>query len=210
MAKRNIRFSGWNWSETKTQLQKELIGQKEKVNQAALSIFADAQRDFIKNLPSSEDPSMPFITGNLHDSIAGVISVAGGRVVKASFAESLARVPSTDNGKAKFSPTTMGGGKKIFGHMEAIRAVYGSRKTNYPSGIAATLVVAVPYAENPNELSERNRTGKHVGYLDILASRYVKNIEKAFRYYNYGNAVDSEGRKMFVWKGGPLVWDMHV
>jgi hypothetical protein len=202
MAKRNIKFSGWNWSETKTQLQKELIGQKEKVNQAALSIFADAQRDFIKNLPASEDPSMPFITGNLHDSIAGVISVAGGRVIKASFAETLAGAPSTDNGRRKFTPTTMGGGKKIFGHMEAIRAVYGSRKTNYPSGIAATLVVAVPYAENPNEFSERNRTGKHVGYLDILASRYVKNIEQAFRAYEYLG--------MFRWKGGSDIPQKYV
>lgn len=202
MARRNIKFSGWNWSTTKTQFQKELIGQSEKVNQAALGILAAAQKDFIKNLPSEEAPSMPFITGNLHDSIVCVLSMANGAVVRANFAEPMARVASTDSKKKKFTPTTMGGGKKIFGHIEAIKAAYGSRSQTYPAGIAATMIVAVPYAENPNELSETNKSGKHVGYLDVLASRYVKNIERAFRLYNYYD--------LFRWKGAPLTWDTPI
>lgn len=202
MARRNLRFSGWSWSDTKTQFQKELLGQSEKVNQAALGILADAQKDFIKNLPSEEAPSMPFISGNLHDSIVCVLSMANGAVVRANFAEPLARVASTDGGKKKFSPTTMGGGKKVFGHIEAIRAAYGSRSQTYPAGIAATMIVAVPYAENPNELSKTNKTGRHVGYLDVLAAKYYKNIERGFSLYDKYD--------LFRWKGGPLSWDTPV
>lgn len=202
MARRNIKFSGWDWSDSVTQLQKELIGQSEKVNNAALSILADAQKDFIKNLPAEEAPSMPFISGNLHDSIVGVLSIGNGAVIKATFADPVARVPAIDSGKKKFTPTTMAGGKKIFGHIEALKAVYRSRKETYPSGIAATMMVAVPYAENPNELSETNKTGNHVGYLDILASRYVKNIERAFKLYKYSD--------YFRWKGAPLSWETPI
>lgn len=202
MAKRNIKFSGWNWSETKTQFQKELLSQTDKVNQAALGILYDAQKDFINSLPSEEAPAMPFITGNLHDSIVCVLSMANGRVVRASFANPVAKAPSLDTGKMKFTPTTTGGGKKVFGRMEAIRAAYRSRSATYPSGIAATMIVAVPYAENPNELSATNKAGRHVGYLDILASRYVKNIERAFKLYNYYD--------LFRWKGAPLTWDTPI
>lgn len=202
MAKRNLKFSGWNWSDTKTQFQKELIGLSEKVNNAALNILADAQKDFIKNLPSEETPSMPFITGNLHDSIVCVLSIGGGAVVKVSIAEPMARVPATEGGKKKYSPSTMGGGKKIYGHIEAVRAAYRSRQGRYPSGIAATMMVAVPYAENPNEISATNKSGKHAGYLDVLASKYYRNIERGFSLYDKYD--------MFRWKGGPLSWDTPI
>ena len=72
------------------------------------------------------------------------------------------------------------------------------------------MMVAVPYAENPNELSSTNKAGRHVGYLDILASRYVRKIERGFKLYRYESARDAEGRKMFVWKGGPLTWDTPI
>ena len=68
----------------------------------------------------------------------------------------------------------------------------------------------MPYAENPNELSETNKSGKHVGYLDVLANRYMKNIERAFKIYKYASARDAEGRNVFVWKGGPLTWDTPI
>ena len=202
MARRNIKASGWNWHDTKTQFQKELLAQSSKVNAAALSILADAQKAFINDLPAQEAPEMPFISGNLHDSIAGVISVAGGRVVKATLATPVARTPSIDTGKMRYSPSSMAGGRRVYGHMEALRAVYGSRAKTYPSGIAATLIVAAPYAENPNEISARNKTGRHAGYLDILGSRYVKNIERAFKLYDYYD--------LFRWKGAPLSWDTPI
>ena len=199
MAVRNIKFKNWNWVEKG--FQRELLSNVEKVNKAAIGILYDAQKDFVENLPSEETAYMPLITGNLHDSIVGVISHKG-RVLRASYTDPVAVKPSEVRpGKTIYSPTSGMGRTRIIGEVYA-RNTVRNLQGKYPMGLAATMMVTVPYSDNPNEISETNKTGKHAGYLDVLASKYYKNIERGFSLYDkYG---------LFKWKGANLSWDTPI
>ena len=200
--KRNFRIGGWAWEKFEKEFRAELIGPScfGKVNKAAIHVLREAQTDFVKSLPSQEEYIMPFITGNLHDSIVSVLS-SDGRVIHAAYTDPVATQPSVYTGKTIFKSTKGGGRKRIVGSLEAFTDVK-NMQGKYPRGLAASLMVSVPYAENPNELSETNKKGTHVGYLDALGARYYKAMQRGFTLYDAYN--------YFTWKGAPLTYDIPI
>lgn len=152
--------------------------------------MVSAQKSFLDSLPASEASYMPFITGNLHDSIASVIS-ENGRVINASYTDPVAITTSAITGKDIFvrsgSFPTRVKGLHVIGSREAFKAVRNLQGT-FPSRIAATMLIGVPYAETPQV------KGKHAGYIDTLASKYARQMESSFR------AAQALG--MWKWKGG--------
>lgn len=201
LGRRNISVKNWNWDKTGRDFQRELLSDNcaGRVKKAALQILRDGQDEFVKSLPSSEEASMPLITGNLHDSIVSVVTDKG-RVVGASYTDPVATMPSIFTGKTVFRQTKAFG-TRVIGSLAAFNAVKGMNG-KAPASVAATLMVTVPYAENPNELSARNKKGNHVGYLDILAAKYAMTMDRAFKLYDYS--------KDFRWKGGYLTWDIPI
>lgn len=189
---RRIKISGWNWADTEKGLQRELLGPnvKGRIRTSIIKTLVDAQKSFLDSLPSSEASYMPFITGNLHDSIASVIS-ENGRVINASYTDPVAITQSEITGKDIFvrsgSFPTRVKGLHIIGSREAIKAVRNLQGT-FPSKIAATMLIGVPYAGTPQE------KGRHAGYIDVLASKYARRMEGSFR------AAQALG--MWRWKGG--------
>ena len=202
MARRSIKIPDYAWKKFEKEFRAELVGEHGlvKIRKAAIQILRGAQTDFVKSLPSHEEYIMPFVTGNLHDSIASVLSDKG-RVIAAAYTDPAAKGPSLLTGKDIYRPTHAGGRKRVIGAVEAATDVR-NLQGKYPRGLAATMLVSVPYAENPNELSETNKRGEHVGYLDALAALFYKKIERGFTLYD---AYDN-----FRWKGGPLTWDTPI
>lgn len=200
--RRNISIK--NWRSIATSFQRELLGENclGKCRKGAIQILRDAQDAFVKSLPSEEAGYMPFITGNLHDSIVSVISDRG-RVVAASYTEPVAKTPSLLTGKNVYSPTKAYG-KRVVGAMAAFNWVKGMNG-RFPTDIATTLNVTVPYAENPNRLSGRNRRGTHVGYLDVLAYKYAKFMDRGFVLFKA-----SSDPKMFRWKNSAVTWNIPI
>lgn len=174
MAKRGIGVKNWNW--TKQGFQRELSGLelKGQTSKVVIAAMSRAQEDFLKSLPNTEAPSMPFITGNLHDSIAGVVTNKG-RVVKASYTDPVATHPSEITGKEVYTPTSGMGRKQIIGSLTA-RTALRNMQGKYPTAIAATMIIGVPYAETPQE------RGPHAGYMDVLAVRYAEAMKYAINF----------------------------
>ena len=190
MAARSINIK--DWTSVEKGFQRELLGPdvKGRIRTAIISTFVSAQKDFLDSLPAQEASYMPFITGNLHDSIASVVS-EGGRVLNASYTEPAAITTSEITGKDIFvksgSFPTLVKGKHIIGSQEAFKAVR-RMQGKFPDRIAATLLIAAPYAETPQN------KGPHAGYIDTLAYKYSKSMDTAFR------AGQTLG--MWKWKGG--------
>lgn len=176
------------------------MSNSDKVNRAAINILYEAQKAFVGSLPSEETSYMPVVTGNLHDSIVSVVS-SGGRVLRASYTAPIATTASILTGKNVFAPTSGFGRKRIIGQTMARNAVR-NLQGKYPDGLTAAMMITVPYFENPNAFSETNKKGEHVGYIDVLASKYYKNMERGFKLYDYSN--------LFKWKGAPLTWDTPI
>lgn len=175
-----------DWKKAKKGFQRELeFNAHDDIKRDIISVFSSAVSSFINDLPDSEAPMMPFITGNLHDSIVGIVS-DNGMMVKAHFAKRDAVTTSQKTGKQIYSPTSGGGRLRIIGHQEAWKAVYGLQG-KYPGKIATSLFVAVPYALNPNE------RGPHVGYLDNLRTSFAAALDREFRYAAY--------KHVLYWKG---------
>lgn len=183
----NKHWSRVKWKGAEKGFQRELeFAIHDKVKQEILSIFAQAQDDFVhQQIPDCEAPMMPFITGNLHDSIVGVVS-DNGMMVKASYANRVAVTISPKSGKQIYTPSSGGGRKRIIGHQEAWKAVYGMQG-KYPRRIAASLFVAVPYALRPEE------KGPHKGYLENLRYLYAAAMDSEFRR--------AAARHVIEWKG---------
>ena len=136
-------------------------------------MFITAQESFVRDLPAQETPTMPFITGNLHDSIGSVVS-SHGRVIRASYAQAVARKTSSLSGKEVYAATSGMGRTKIIGSLEAFNYVRGLQG-KYPTKLAITMFVAVPYAFSPQE------KGPHRGYLDKLRQFFAFALETEFR-----------------------------
>lgn len=190
--KRAITIPKWGWKEFDNQFKAELLGGNclGKVKKGAMWVLRQAQDEFVKNLPANEEYIMPFETGNLHDSIVSVLSY-NGRVLAAAYTDPVATEASIFTGKDVYKPTHGGGRKRIIGAMEAYKSAKKMWGKYY--GFSASLIVSVPYAENPNELSDYNKKGTHVGYLDALGARYAKTMDRGFLLYdNY---------EVFNWKG---------
>lgn len=193
MAKRGVSISNWNWkTDGVAAFQRELMSPAVygRIHKAVVDTFVSAQNSFLDSLPAHEAPYMPFVTGNLHDSIAAVVSEKG-RVLHASYTEPAAITTSEVTGKDIFVRSnafpTLVKGKRIIGSQEAAKAVRNMQGV-YPEAISSTLLIAAPYAETPQE------KGPHAGYMDILASKYSHSMENAFR------AGQSLG--LWTWKGG--------
>lgn len=193
---RGLSFKGWNWDKTGRDFGTELLSENciGRVRKAVTKVFIESQQSFINSLPSEETSYMPFITGNLHDSIVSVISDRG-RVIRALYPDPVAKEPSKLTGNEIYAPSRFAG-KRVIGAVTARNAVR-SKQGKYPQGLGSTFMVTVPYAENPNQLSERNKKGTHAGYLDVLASKYVNAMKPAFRA--------NEKLGLFKWKGS---WDL--
>lgn len=162
------------WQGAEKGFQRELeLTLKPQYEKEMSRIFADTQTSFVRDLPSHETPTMPFITGNLHDSIGAVTSLRG-RVVKASYTDPVAMTSSELTKKEVYRSTSGMGRKKIVGSLSAFNMVK-SLQGKYPTKLATMLFVAVPYALNPNE------KGPHVGYLDSLRQLFAYALETEFR-----------------------------
>lgn len=162
------------------QFQRELIKNKDAVNKRVADIFIDTQRSFLDDVQSNKDDMLPYITGNLHDSVGSVISL-NGRVIRAMYLPAEAMTTSAITGRDVYASTSGMGRTQIRGAVEAARYV---RTAAYPKGLAATLFIAVPYAEKPNE------KGTHPGYADDLEFRYKKAIGAGLYTYDKYNIFD--------------------
>lgn len=176
-----------DWRSVEKGFQRELLSPAAKggVKKAIIKAFVSANKGFIDSLPAHEAPYMPFITGNLHDSIVGIVS-DDGRVVNASYTDPVAITSSLLTGKDIFASTTYSG-KRVIGNQAAFTAVK-RMQGEYPRGIASTMLIAVPYAENPQV------KGPHAGYMDVLIYKYAKAVDTAFYI---GQALGQ-----YKWKGG--------
>ena len=117
--------------------------------------------------------------------VVGVVS-DNGMLIKASYANRCAVTTSKLTGNQIYAPTSGGGRKRIIGHQEAWKAVYGMNG-KYPGKIATTLFVAVPYALNPEE------RGPHAGYLENLRLNFAAAMDAEFRL--------AAQKHVIAWKG---------
>lgn len=160
------------------QFQAELIKNKKTVNKYVQRIFIDAQSAFLNEVQANKD-RLPYVTGNLHDSIGTVVSV-NGRVIRAQFLPTEAKTTSELTGKERLMASSYHG-VQVRGSVEAVRLV---RRAAYPRGLGATLIVGVPYAEILNE------RGRHLGYLDRLEFDFIKAMNTGLIKYDYYNVFD--------------------
>lgn len=168
---------GWQkvkWKEAEKGFQRILLSDlNKKEEKMFLNIFMDVQESFIRDLPAREAPAMPFVTGNLHDSIVGVTSLDG-RVVRASYPQPAAVTTSSITGKTIFSPTSGMGRKRIIGSVAA-ETLVRNMNGRYPHGIAMSLFIGVPYAMRPQ------LKGRHAGYMDVLLQNFEYALASDFR-----------------------------
>ena len=183
------RPSGWakvDWKKTEKGIQRVLISDLSKKEEAEfVKIFIELQDSFVRDLPSQETPTMPLITGNLHDSIVGVTS-NNGHVVKASYPKPVATTSSEVTGKKVYKSTSGMGRKKIIGSLAA-QTLVRNMNGRYPTGVASSLFVGVPYALRPQ------MQGPHAGYLDVLRDNFAWMLNSEFRA--------AEGRGLLKIKG---------
>lgn len=159
-----------NWNTTARQFQEELRKSAEGFNRRAERLMVNATEGFLNFVDKNEE-SLPYYTGNLHDSIAAYVSKSG-RVIRACYMPQEATKPQhvtkltatkkrKDNGDTRY--------KEIWGYREAIKAVRNSKPLS--KGIGSTLIVAVPYAGAADEDSSKP------GYLDWLRETFNKTLE---------------------------------
>ena len=148
------------------------IDMREKVQKDLIGVFVDASESFVKRLPDHEASFMPFVTGNLHDSIASVVSHKG-RIVRASYTNPVATTTSPKTGKRVFSPTSYMGKSRIIGAVAAATMVR-NMNGKFPDKLASTMLIGVPYSIRP----QFGR--KHAGYMNELAALYAWAMKEAF------------------------------
>lgn len=108
------------------------------------------------------DKFHPWYTGQLHDSVAGIVSDQH-RVISISYMPQVAIKPQTYQGQI------------IIGHDWAQRqASIMSRTLRLVPGIVATVVVGVPYADDVEAMP------RHAGYQRELSNQFVSNVEDYF------------------------------
>lgn len=148
------------WKNARVQFQKELLSSGRGVNRFGQQVMINASNSFLDYVQMNKE-LLPYYTGNLHDSIATVVSQSG-RVLRASYMPQEAVKPQNAPGR-----------KRIIGAQEAFKMV---RKQNYPrTGIVGALVVGVPYAEGANEKSS------HPGYVNWLQEAFSHDMEVAVK-----------------------------
>lgn len=149
------------WKNASASFQKELMACAGPVARYAQEIFVDSNHRFMDFVQENKD-RLPYYTGNLHDSIASVVS-QNSRVVRAIYMPQEAKRPQNAPDR-----------KRIVGMEEAVKAV---RRQNYPQkAVASTLLVGVPYAEGANEKSKKGR-----GYLEWLEREFAGQMNLGIR-----------------------------
>lgn len=148
------------WVKASKQFSKELISSAAGVNRNAQQILINTASSFLDYVQMNKE-QLPYSTGNLHDSIATLVSQSG-RIIRAQYMPAEATKPQTAPGR-----------KRIIGEEEAVRAVQSFRPNR--TGIFATLFVAVPYAEGADERS------RHPGYYQWLEDSFTNGMEAALR-----------------------------
>lgn len=157
-----------NWKSVREQFTKELYSNAKAVNKAAASVLVQASNKFVQKV--HEMSALPMYTGNLRDSIASAVSISG-RIVRASYLD-----PSYKDTNPYWRPQSMGGRKRIIGLQEAVEMV---RSNDYPRrGVAATLFVAVPYAQAVND-GELGKSLGNIGYIERLEQQFEADMQYA-------------------------------
>lgn len=104
----------------------------------------------------------PWYSGNLHDSVAGIVSDRH-RTVAIHY------MPESAEGIQTY------GGLPIIGADWAIRGAQNlQRVLHFYPGIAATIAVGVPYAEKVDQMPA------HAGYVRELNNQFASNVEDYF------------------------------
>ena len=141
---------------------------QEAVNQSISTIDADwegethLKRESGKVSSFGGDHFHPWYTGQLHDSVAGIVSDRH-RTVSIQYMPPAATKPQTYENQV------------VIGHDWAIRKVQEMERTlHLVPGIAATIVVGVPYAEKVDEMA------RHAGYMQELAVQFASSVEDYF------------------------------
>lgn len=145
-----------SWTNARKQFSKELMSSAAGVNRNAQQILINTNSAFLDYVQMNKE-QLPYSTGNLHDSIATLVSQSG-RIIRAQYMPAEATKPQTAPGR-----------KRIVGEEEAVRAVRSFRPNK--TGVYATLFVAVPYAEGADERS------RHPGYYQWLEDSFTNGIE---------------------------------
>lgn len=156
--------------------QKQLLASAADVSRAVQQVFIGGVNNFLDYVQNNKD-LLPYDTGNLHDSIVGVISQSG-RVVRAMYMPREAVRPQhMSSGRNDSLSQHAPDRKRIIGMEEAIKAV---RRQDYPrNGVASTLIVAVPYAQGVNV------TSHHPGYLEWLSESFMSEMRASLDILNY-------------------------
>ena len=104
----------------------------------------------------------PWYTGNLHDSVAGIVSDKN-KIVSIQYMPQAATKPQTYNNQI------------VIGHDWAIRGARNvGRALHFVPGIMATVVVGVPYAEKVDS------TSRHSGFIRELSNQFASSVEDYF------------------------------
>lgn len=108
------------------------------------------------------DRAHPWYTGQLHDSVAGIVSDRN-KVVSIRYMPPAATKPQTYKGQVIIG--------RDWGER---RAQDVARVLHFIHGIAATISVGVPYAEDVEQMS------RHEGYMEELSTQFASSVEDYF------------------------------
>jgi hypothetical protein len=108
------------------------------------------------------DRNHPWYTGQLHDSVVGIVSDRS-RTVSIQYMPQAATKPQTYEGQI------------IIGHDWGQRKAQELARTlHFVPGIVATIGVGVPYAEEVDEMDN------HAGYMTELSTQFASTLEDFF------------------------------
>lgn len=110
----------------------------------------------------------PWFTGQLHDSIVGIVSDKH-KIVSMDYMPQSAGRPQTYQGQV------------IIGHVWAEqKALEVARVLRFLPGIYATIVVGVPYADDVDE------SARHAGFIRELSNQFASSVEDQFMIRGQG------------------------
>lgn len=178
--------ASWDWNKTAREFGNALLETSvPKVRKKGAAVLKDAQKAYLDKIQSNKG-RLPYLTGNLHDSIATVVHVNGhliGAYYMPREAKKVEPNPHSGRNRTLYVAQRTATRKRIYGAGEAYKAVKAVQP--HPDSITATMVVGVPYAEYPNE------RGSHKKYLEWLSSTFAEDMEAALRTFFEAN----KGRK---------------
>lgn len=150
------------WNAFSVSFQKALRSAGEEVSKAAGKQLTLATEDWLANIDKASefDPEvMPFLTGNLHDSMATTVSQKG-RLLSLRQMEKVAAVDQKYHRRV------------INGHFEGIRVAMSAPR---PREVTASLFIGVPYADAVNDYPQ------HAGYVERLEESFASEMERKIK-----------------------------